>query len=623
MQSIPAPSSSDSKLWSYRILLIEDNEDDAELLINELHTLIEEGMTVEHCTTLAAGLSSLEKGATDLIVVVLSLPDSESTSTVARVHRASPGLPIIVLTGLNDTVMAVHALDNGAQDYLIKGQIDQSTFLRSMRYAVARQHANELSERLVSIVECSDESIIGKTLNGTITSWNSASEHLYGYSTKEAMGKSVSMLYPSGSNGELAAILDTIKAGGFVRNRETVRRAKDGHLVDVELSVSAIRTDGAIIGAATFTRDISQRKHDLLVLREFEQKLSLALKAGNVGVWDINLESGQAWRSLRHDEIFGYNSLLPEWDYEVFLSYIPQEDREHVKKVLERGIVTGEYNLECRIIRTDNVQRWISACGEVVRDADGKPVRMLETVSDITDRKQQEEQARIAAVAEGREEFLATLTHDLKNPLIGANRLLELLVAGALGSLSREQADLLEKLRQSNLGLLSMIHNLIDVYRYEKDPTRLDLHETNLVALIDECISQARLLTSDVINSDLPIHMDNIQVDPFAIRRVVQNLLSNAVKFNQGGTISVRLRIEKEQIVVEVEDHGPGITTEEQPRLFKRFSQGAAGKRYVGGTGLGLFLCKQIVEAHGGTIDCQSQLNKATIFRFGLPMRQR
>ncbi|CAN5319142.1 PAS domain S-box protein [soil metagenome] len=618
MRSTTNPSPTVSQVLSYRILLIEDNEDDAELLIHQLGTLISQGLTVEHCTTLAAGLRCLEKGATDLIVVDLSLPDSESSSTVASVHRVAPGLPIIVLTGLDDSVTAVDSLDNGAQDYLVKGQIDHSMFLRSMRYAMARQHAISLAERLASIVECANESIIGKTLKGTITSWNSAAERLYGYTTAEAIGKSVSMLFPNDSNGELNSILDVIKTGGTVRNKEAVRVAKDGHSIDVDLSVSAIKTAGAIVGAAAFTRDITQRKRDLLALKELEQKLSLALKAGNVGVWDLDVVTGKIWRSLRHDEIFGHDSLLPEWSFEVFLTYVLPEDREYARDVIKGGVATGEFSLECRILRADQVLRWISTCGETLKDAANKPIRMMGTVSDITDRKEQEVESRRAAVAEGREEFMATLTHDLKNPLIGANRLLELLINGALGVVPFEQAEILEQLRHSNLQLLNMIHNLIDVYRYEKDTSRLDLQETDLVGLLEECIKQAQLLTSNIINSDLPPQSDNILIDPFGIRRVVQNLLSNAVKFSPEGTITIRLKIQKNQAVIEVEDHGPGIKPEEQCHLFKRFSQGAAGKRYAGGTGLGLYLCKQIIDAHGGSIECESKLT-GTIFKICLP----
>jgi len=612
----------DATVLPYRILLIEGNEADAKILLNQINTLLEKWITVEHCTGQEAALRHLEVGSFDLIVLDLSLPDIESTSKVANVHRAAPALPIIVLTGSDNVTMAVHALDNGAQDYLVKGEIDQSTFLRSIRYAVARQHSLELSERLVSLVECSDESIIGKTLKDKITSWNAASERLYGYTAEEAIGKSASMLLPQGSNGELTGILDIIKAGGSVRNKETVHVAKDGHSIDIDLSVSAIKTDGAIIGAAAFTRDMTQRKQGILALKEFEHKLSIALKTGNVGLWDVDLETGKVWRSIRHDEIFGYDSLLPVWNFEVFLTHVSPEDRVYARDAFERGVATGDFYLECRIIRTDKVLRWISARGEIIRDLDGKAIRMMGAVSDITDQKQQEEQSRLAAVAEGREEFMATLTHDLKNPLIGANRLLELLVAGALGPLSTEQAELLETLRKSNLDLLSMIHNLIDVYRYEKDAATLDLQETNLVGLIDECISQAQILSKNVINSDLPKQMDNIRLDSFAIRRVVQNLLSNAVKFSPEGAITVRLKIQTDQTVIEVEDHGPGIKPEELSRLFKRFSQGAAGKRYAGGNGLGLYLCKQIIEAHGGTIECRSQLNDTTTFRFCLPLRQ-
>jgi PAS domain S-box-containing protein len=371
--------------------------------------------------------------------------------------------------------------------------------------------------------------------------------------------------------------------------------------------------------------DITERKSVERALQDSEQRLRLALKGAEAGVWDADLVKGTVWRSLRHDEIFGYDSLLPEWSFDIFLTHVLEEDRAEAQRVFDLGIATGQFNMECRILRVDNVVRWVSAKGETSCDEQGHPINMMGMVTDVTDRKQQEEQHRLMAVMQEREDFMATLTHDMQNPLIGANRLLELFVKGQLGVLTVEQCELLASLIESNSGVLNLISVLVDVYRLEKGATSLSYEDSDLIKLVTcstNRISPFAKLRGTKVTMQLPQEMGRIRIDPTGLQRIMQNLLGNALKFTPpGGTIIVRLFALDDNAVIEVEDNGPGIKPEEQTHLFKRFSQGHAGKRYAGGSGLGLYLCKQIAEAHGGTIECKSQVNKVTTFRVCLPIR--
>jgi signal transduction histidine kinase len=352
-------------------------------------------------------------------------------------------------------------------------------------------------------------------------------------------------------------------------------------------------------------------------------RLSLALEAAAIGVWDFDLVKNSVWRSLRHDEIFGHKEPLPQWNFDVFANHVVPEDLASVKEAFQLGVEQGKFRMQCRIVRADDKSiRCIFVRGETLHNEHGETVRMLGTVSDITDIKEQQEQLRLLAIMKEREDFMATLTHDMKNPLVGANRLLEMFVDGTLGEMTSQQFELLRHLKESNSGLLKLIADLIDVYRFEKDTSILVTTNCDLVSLISSCISRiapfATLRSVDLI-LQMPEKMGAL-VDAGKLERVVQNLLDNAMKFApNGGAIHVRLFSQALDTVIEIEDNGPGIAPEEQSRLFKRFAQGSAGKRYTGGSGLGLYLCKQIVEAHGGTIECKSQPNQATIFRVFLP----
>jgi signal transduction histidine kinase len=246
------------------------------------------------------------------------------------------------------------------------------------------------------------------------------------------------------------------------------------------------------------------------------------------------------------------------------------------------------------------------------------------TIRYAIERKEFQENAKRLAVFDKQEEFMATLTHDLKNPLIGANRILELMADQVMGAISPKQATLLLQLRDSNTLLLSMIQNLIEVYRFERDVDTVLLEDTNLLPIANSCITEITSIAENRairLVANLPSDINTVLADANCMRRVIQNLLDNALKFTpDGGQISLTLSSRDKSVILEVEDNGPGIPADEKARLFQRFSQGCVGRRYTRGTGLGLFLCKQIVDAHHGEIICESKEGVGSTFRVTLPV---
>jgi signal transduction histidine kinase len=274
---------------------------------------------------------------------------------------------------------------------------------------------------------------------------------------------------------------------------------------------------------------------------------------------------------------------------------------------------SAEYSTEFRVIRPDGEIIW-GQCTAIPLKSSGKVTGYVGTVEDITKR---------LSMLEEREEFIATLTHDLKNPLIGANRVLELLADQQIGPITTGQAELLMQLRDSNMRLLCLIQNLLEVYRLEKDVNALLLADHDLVKLASMCVSEIMpIAKSKNIDVDikLPSHLPASRVDGHAIQRVLQNLIDNALKFTpRGGRITVELSHLEDIIEFRVSDTGVGISKKEQKKLFQRFAQGTSGKKYSPGTGLGLYLCKQIVDAHKGSITCTSEEGIGTTFQIQLP----
>jgi signal transduction histidine kinase len=252
-------------------------------------------------------------------------------------------------------------------------------------------------------------------------------------------------------------------------------------------------------------------------------------------------------------------------------------------------------------------------------------VRQLKrTISYAIERKRlQLLEAERLRLYEQREDFMATITHDLKNPLIGSNRILELLGDGHIGSVSEDARELLFLMRDSNNTLISMIRNLAEVYRYERDVNSLVLEHTDLSLLIPKYLGSMQSIIGSrlKLTSEIPSNFRPIFVDQNAIVRVVQNLLDNAIKFSpEGGAVTIKLWEESNKALFAISDQGPGISREEKTKLFKRFSQGRSGRTHTTGTGLGLYLCRQIVEAHNGQIWCQSEEKQGSTFTVSLPL---
>lgn len=232
----------------------------------------------------------------------------------------------------------------------------------------------------------------------------------------------------------------------------------------------------------------------------------------------------------------------------------------------------------------------------------------------IRDIRAQKEMERL------RDDFVATLTHDLRTPLLAAIQTLKFFLDGSLGNLEDRQKVLLSTMQKSNEDLLGLVNALLEVYKYEAG--KLDLCKTNFLLkdLVTQCYNELKPLAENKnIEFNLNFNSDSsltINADRGEIRRVMTNLCGNAINYtNLGGKIDIEVREQEGDVIFSVTDNGNGIPAEDIPNLFKRFSQGTSKKRSTG-TGLGLYLSRQIVEAHGGKIWLESKLHKGSEFSF-------
>jgi PAS domain S-box-containing protein len=291
------------------VLVIEDDADSRDAVGLLLQNA---GYGVETVGTGRTGLQAFTARQWDLVVLDLRLPDLSGLEVLRAIRAASPATPVIVVTGHASTASAVDAVNEAAFAYLQK-PVSLDALLRTVIRALARRRADESHRRLAAIVEGSDDAIIGKTLEGTIVSWNAAAERLYGYAPSEVLGRSIALVVPPELPDELPRILGRIRRGEQIEQYETVRVRKDGSRLYVSLTISPVRdAAGTVIGASTIARDITRRKRAeattrALILVSHELAASLDLEQVTARVATIVLDLFQARRAavFRRDPASG------------------------------------------------------------------------------------------------------------------------------------------------------------------------------------------------------------------------------------------------------------------------------------------------------------------------------
>ena len=278
-----------------RILLGEDNPGDARLLELLLAEVPSARVELVHVERLSEVLNILGEEQFDLILLDLSLPDSQGLDTFVRVHERTPTVPIIVLTGLNDEAFAVEAAKKGAQDYLVKGQVDGNLLVRAIRYAIERKRAEEelksSEERFKILFEYAPEAYCLNDTKGIFVDGNRAAEVLVGYRREELIGKSLlkANLLPADQLLKAAAILAKNALGKASGADELVLRRKDGSRVAVEVSAFLVKIEGRTL-VLSIARDITERKRAEGALRQHNRELAFLNRAGRMFASTLDLD---------------------------------------------------------------------------------------------------------------------------------------------------------------------------------------------------------------------------------------------------------------------------------------------------------------------------------------------
>jgi len=492
------------------------------------------------------------------------------------------------------------------------------------------------SSRLAALVESSYDAIIGKTLDGTITSWNRAAESLFGYTADEALGRPVQMLIPPERIDEEMRILTELAHGARVQALDTVRLAKDGRRVEVSVTISPIRdARGRIVGASKIARDVSLQRRAEAALRDSEARLRFTLESEQIGDWDLDLATGVGSRSPWHDRCFGYEAYSGEWTTPVFLEHVHADDRAAVAESLRRAVdAAAKWRCEFRVVWPDGSLHWLSAHGTCLLQG-GRAVRMLGIVTEVTQQKLAEatrlraqrleaENRQILEASRMKSLFLANMSHELRTPLNAVIGFADLLHSGAVPADAPRHRLFLGHIASSGRHLLQLINDVLDLSKVESGKFEFQPEAVTLSALVNEVgdVLQADMLRKQIeLTVDVDPAVEALHIDPARLRQVLYNYLSNAIKFSHpGGRVAVRATPEgPAHFRLEVEDGGIGIAEADLPRLFIEFQQLDAGAaKQHQGTGLGLALTRQLVQTQGGSVGVRSRPGVGSVFHLVL-----
>ncbi len=470
------------------------------------------------------------------------------------------------------------------------------------------------SLRLAAIVDSSDDAIISMDMSGTILSWNAAAEHIFGYEPQEIIGKSILTIIPQSLQHEEADILGKLSAGEKIEHFETIRRRKDGGLIDVSLTISPIKDNrDVVIGASKIARDVSERRR----ADEATFRLAAIVESSDDAIVSKNLDGIITSWNAAAERLFGWSA--EEIIGRSILTIIPDNLQQEEYEILRR-LQAGQRidHFETTRQHKNGHPLQVSVTISPIRDSSGRVIGASKIARDVSEHKRMQqaliESEKLAAT--GR--LAAAIAHEINNPLESVTNLAYLLsIDTSLNGTARRYAELmLQEISRAN----EITKQTLAYYRDTGKPAEVRLSELldNVLELNRPRIRNKRLNVEREYETDLKVF--GLAAE---IRQVIANLLLNAMDaVREGGTIRVRLGRDSadahHRVRLSIADNGHGIDPQARGRIFEPFFTTKGNQ----GNGLGLWVSKGIVEKHGGKILLRSVRDRGTVFSIILPVLQ-
>lgn len=366
------------------LLLVEDSASEARRVRELLLGLSDPPTRVELASTLAGAIGALRKHSFDVVILDLALPDGCGLAALRRVRAAGPASAVIVRTTQREEQLGPDAVAAGAHDYLLKdGLGTPETVERSIRVALARRRAEEAARELATVLTSSDEAIIGLAPDGTISSWNPAAEHMYGYAATEALGREILFLAASaGEAGRLRRSLERISRGQSVGTLGCRHRRADNSELAVALKMAATAGPGdqptAVI---VMVRDVSEERRAVSERNRILSRLRETQRIARLGLWSLDTRNGELRWWAEMEPLFERDPATGPLTVEAWLACVDEPERARVAQLLAGGKGGDEFSFECHR-GSGPEQRTIHVIGQVDPD---DPVMLLGTAQDVTE----------------------------------------------------------------------------------------------------------------------------------------------------------------------------------------------------------------------------------------------
>jgi PAS domain S-box-containing protein len=475
------------------------------------------------------------------------------------------------------------------------------------RDVTERRRAEEAQARLAAIVKSSQDAIISKTLDSVIRTWNAGAERIFGYTAEEAIGKSITLIIPPERLDEEDLILGQIARGEPIEHFETIRVAKDGRRLHISLTVSPVRdAEGRVIGASKVARDVTERKQAEEALQASELRFRTLTAHAPVGIFMTDREGNCLFVNECWCDMAGLS--LEEARGQGWVRALHPDDRERVVHEWYAAAEAGRpFDAEYRFHTPEGKVTWIHGKAVGLCDYAGRVSGYIGTLTDITERREAVEALQEAD--RRKDEFLALLAHELRNPLAPLRNGLQVMrLASGDAKVVAKTRDMMDRQLSH---MVRLIDDLLDVSRISLGKMELRRSRVLLADVVSSAVETARPALEAAgheLTVSLPPELVPLDADVTRLAQVFGNLLNNSAKYTErGGRIWLTARRDGDQVRVTVQDTGIGIPASALPNIFDMFSQvDRSIERSTGGLGIGLALVKGLVEMHGGTIQAES-----------------
>jgi len=643
------------------ILLIEDNPGDVELI----RELLGGGCTLAAASRLDAGLTRLAEEHFDAVLLDLGLPDSSGIETLQRLQAARPLVAAIVLTGLADSDLARQAIAEGAQDYLVKGKFESDLLYRSILYAIERQKtaaelqraADELEQRVAERTAELEQArnalhkereflkatldqmpvsvIITEAGSGRLLLANREVEQWWAGAVPTTASfadyESWRLEHLDGRSYRLEEypVYRALTKGEVVNGEELRVFGANGRSLAVAVHAGPIRDKaGRIVAAVVTLFDISSRKamEEALYLREQEFE-ALAEKSPDVIIrFDRNLNHlyvnprVEQYVGIPRQELLGRS--VAELGY--LDKYLPA-----ITKIREQVLATGDEEIfELDITKPDGKVAHLEARIVPEFNKEGGVESAIVVTRDLTARREAEralEQyaAKLERVNKDLQEFVFVASHDLQEPLRKITTFSGLIFTAQKENLDEKSLDYLERLHNAAGRMQALLDGLL---RYSRVTTKaVPLTAADLTALAQEAVSDLELMIESKGASVTVGELPTAEVDRAQFRQLIQNLVANGLTYNESEHPEVKISGERNGngfCRILVQDNGIGFEEKYLGKIFQPFQRLHGRSSPYPGTGMGLAICKKIVERHRGTITASSAPGQGATFIVTLPVKQ-